>query len=383
MRHEEWALRLLDTHEFASLGWAAIQAGAPDREEVLDAFTDLERLGLATYDPSNLHWTLTTEGRTAMRFSKKTSHAAATVTTTSGASGLLGGVGLNSGAGVDSSSSPAPASVTASAEALLIEMDGPHALALRAVRDEPTLHERLAEAISEGMPPVDLTETPRYRRAAVVDEETALWASRTRGGPCAICGARSARTGYLPRSSMDVPSVPSFSTLRGAPACNFCVEIHLASGGQSRPAVNAFKALAGLRSLNGANLEIPTFSEFAAHVPTRPGEPWSYITPAFVQGLLRALDLPPHCYITTERDSRLHSFDNLRAKRWDVADLPKPKPTPQVVLEPSPREKQARREHAAFTKRREAERAERQHFREQTFDLVDSGGPRIDPRRTA
>jgi len=371
MKHgEQKLLRLLSNHPFVTLGWAAQQGLPGNRDEIHVALNALVRKGLASYDVTANRWNITEEG--AMRFrSTKNSPAAAPNRNQSGdRRDLNGGGGSNSGAGATHPASAPASTATTEAEALLVEMD-PHALAFRAVREEADLHERLTAAIADGLPPLDLLDVPRRKRLVAVEDALDGWEKSTIGGPCSVCGTVSARAGYIAQGSMVEPSRPSFINGR----CLWCHEAlrHITA---DRLRSMMLGALVGLKNLNGTNAGVPFYSELKERLPDlRPStEPWGYISPALLSGIVKALDLPRHCYVTTPREQIIHSFDTITARIWAEDELPTPRVYPPVFVEPSPNVKRAEKEYAAFRARREAEKADWIKQREATFDLVDASG---------
>lgn len=262
----------------------------------------------------------------------------------------------------------APVSLEEQREALILAMEGPHALALDAVRDDSGLRDRLSDAVDQGMSVIDLSGVPRYRRAAAVETALDEWARGTLGGPCSVCGCNVARRGYQPHRSIDgEPPTPSFQNGK----CDFCREA-LRIMDLDRLLRHVFSAKVGIRHFGdkGEGRFIATFAELKEQLPSvRPGEPWGYIPRAALTGILKAADFPRQAFVQNRREQLLHSFDGIVPPVHDPATLP-PNPSHPGVEWPE-REKRVKREAREWAEFQERSAKFRAGFKEQQTRSID------------
>lgn len=339
---------------------------AMDRGAVVRHLTSLERQGLVRYHRQTDSYDLTEAAPMFPRRKNPTDSQPVVSPANAGNPGAA-----TSRRAADAAVA-APLSLEAQRDDLVHAMD-PHALAIDAVGDDSVLLARLDAALEQGMPSPDLRAVPRYRRAAAVETALDEWARGTLGGPCSVCGCTVARRGYLPHRSIDGPaSTPSFQNGK----CDFCREI-LRTTDEDRLMRHVFSAKVGLRNFDGRGYGkyIPTFAELKQELPgIRPGEPWSYIPQGLLDGILKAADFPRHCFVTTRRDSLLHSFDNITAPIHDDSTLPAVKQRVPVFVEPTEREKRLEREWQEFQERSAKFRASFKEEQTRSIDYVDPHG---------
>jgi len=219
------------------------------------------------------------------------------------------------------------ADLAAERDAIIISMNGPHALAVLAVEDDAVLHERLAIAMADGMPAVDLSSTPNHRRPAAVEEAVDAWLSSTRHGPCGFCGSRTLRRGTPgTRSYLDPDEVPGFVERHGQKACGACQEL---LDGHTLEEVRelVFNALAGCRGLSvwgewrhrDANL-LPF-----AHEVGFAGEAWAHLRTEERIGKIRARAhavVHRSRFARTPEAARQASIPGIKAPYWEADALP-------------------------------------------------------------
>lgn len=348
---ELWALGLLDRHPRVAPGWAGTRKGAPhDRAEIYDALASLESLGLAAYDPRTLSWTITAEGRTAMRFPKKNNPQNSPA---AGPSDPTSGGGTNTGAGAGSSPAPAPVSLTAERDRIVLEFHGPGAFALDVVRDEPDLYERLAQAMEDGLPAPSVIDLPRRRRIVAIEEALDAWASSTSGGPCAWCGSRTPGAG-IGRGYLD--NSPGFTARHdGRVACAWCSDyLNAHSEDDLRAAV--FRAVVGVQFTPTITAAVRASIPFASESGLYGTVPWSHLTDA-QRGALRLAAykvVHPSRFVRTEGMAESLSIPGIAAPVHTAETVPSRPAVNTVRTTPTPAEVKA-----GDKRREQAQRAER------------------------
>jgi len=262
---------------------------------------ELESRGLIQHDPSTFTYDLTNEGRQMIlrRRAAAAKHTAA----------------------------PAPVNLEAAKEQLIVDMHGPHGLAIATCEDDPVLSERLQIAIADGMPPVDLRQVPKYKRAEYIDTALLTWRQITREGPCGFCGCRAMRRSGQPVSIMDdATSIPGFSNHHGQKACAWCAD-HLVSGTVDEFRERIFNAVAGTLGLPviGNWRSAPVITPFFFEIPSgTPGEPWGHFTEVHKVAMrLRAQKVVHKSrFIRSEEHARLVSVPGIKTHVWSEQELP-------------------------------------------------------------
>lgn len=268
-------LRLLDTHGPMTRG--EVQSLHFLRYGPVGPMAALERFGAVRHDPATDTYTITDRG--LMRIGRKTTNT------------------TNTGAGVQATAAPAPVtSIEDKTDEMVLFMEGDAGLALHAVRHEADLWTHLNDALHAGMVPPSLLEVPRRRRIQFVEDYLLNWAKQIAGGPCQICGTRTAQPGYDSFSyAYDDPADPTFYTRQAGPSplCRWCAEYTSAhSLVELREQVgNAVAGTFGVTAGGAGNLKYasPKLVPLASEVSTYSAKPWGHITGNAV--LVRAIEM--------------------------------------------------------------------------------------------
>ncbi len=219
---------------------------------------------------------------------------------------------------------------------------GPGHAARRALEGDPVLTERLDAALDAGLE-IDLTDVPKFRRGAYVEEALAAWETARKNGPCAFCGTATSRRGqevvrYVP--GVEADETHPWAVWQGQTVCQWCRH-GLAQYGEQGLRGIVFRAAASLRSPSWSyqwvlDPWVPWWSELAPEVQDqhrRAGKPWGHVNVAAARSL--AADLLPRVgglYAVTQGQVEQASIPGLEARAWTVDEMPKPGETQFVLV---------------------------------------------------
>jgi hypothetical protein len=190
----------------------------------------------------------------------------------------------------------------------------PHGGARQALADDPRLAARLAAAIKDGLPAIDLTDTPRHQHAYTVWEAVQAHETARDGGPCTACGTKAARppkTGFLQRDDTIEGELIAVSL------CDICCQYVSRYGNLTAYCVAVLRAVAGY----GTGVPVyglPPRAKLASETTGGNGQPWSHVD---VSEAVAACD---RWYGHSRRDVRAEqaTLRGITPHRWEATAGP-------------------------------------------------------------